>query len=80
MIPRPVAPLTTRLAPNMQTRQIDPIIAELRAARDEHAARFNHDVKAIFRDLQARQRASGRKYVRYPVRRIASEPERHEIP
>lgn len=64
----------------MQTRQTDPIIAELRAVRDEHAAQFNYDVKAIFRDLQARQAASGRKYVSYPARRIASEPERHETP
>ena len=59
----------------MQTRQTDPIIAELRAVRDEHAARFNYDVKAIFRDLQARQAASGRTYVRYPARSPVSKPD-----
>ena len=64
----------------MQTRQIDPIIAEFRAVRDEHAARFNHDVKAIFRNIRARQEASVRKYVRYPARRLAPMPERLKIP
>ena len=58
----------------MQKQPTDPIIAELRAVRDAHAARFNYDVKAIFRDLQARQKASGRKYVRYPAKRPALEP------
>ena len=57
----------------MQKQPNDPIIAELRAVRDAHAARFDYDVKAIFRDLQARQKASGRKYVSYPAKRLASE-------
>ena len=52
----------------MQDPQSDPIIAEIRAIRDEHAARFNYDVRAIFKDIQAQQRASGRTYVRYPAR------------
>ena len=55
----------------MKTLQPDPIIAELRAVRDQHAARFGYDVKAIFRDIQARQEASGRKYVCYPARRTS---------
>ena len=59
----------------MQKQPTDPIIAELRAVCDAHATRFNYDVRAIFRDLQARQKASGRKYVRYPPKRLASEPE-----
>ena len=58
----------------MQNQQPDPIIAEIRAIRDEHAARFNYDVKAIFRDIQAKQKASGRKYVRYPAKRPTPEP------
>lgn len=53
--------------------QHDPIIAEVRAVRDEHAAKFDYDVKAIFEDLRARQEASGRKYVSYPARRISLE-------
>ena len=55
----------------MKTPQPDPVIAEVRAVRDQHAARFGYDVKAIFRDIQARQEASGRKYVRYPARRTS---------
>ena len=56
----------------MRETLTDPIIDELRAARDEHAARFNYDVEAIFRDIQAQQEASGRKYVRLPPRRATS--------
>ena len=52
--------------------QTDPIIDELRAVRDEHAARFNYDVEAIFRDIQAQQEASGREYVRLPPRRVVA--------
>lgn len=55
----------------MQKPPIDPIIAEIRAVRDEHAARFDYDVEAIFNDILASQKASGRTYVRYPARRVA---------
>lgn len=54
--------------PKMQT---DPIIAELRAVRDEHAARCGYDVEEIFRDIQTQQEASGREYVRLAPRRVA---------
>ena len=57
----------------MQTTWTDPIIAGLRAVRDEHAARFNSDVEAIFRDIRAMQETSGREYVRYPAHRIVAE-------
>ena len=63
------------MKPNMKTPQMDPIIAEVRAVRDQHTARFGYDVKAIFGDIQAKQQASGRQYVRCPARRAASEPE-----
>ena len=53
----------------MQTRQTDPIIAEVRAIRQAYAARFDYDVEAIFRDIRARQEASGREYVRLPALR-----------
>ena len=33
----------------MRTTKTDPIIAEVRAVRDEHAARFDYDIDAIFR-------------------------------
>jgi hypothetical protein len=44
----------------------DPIVAEVRKARDEYAKRFNYDPDAIFRDLQQRQLQSGRKLVSFP--------------
>ena len=53
----------------MQTIQPDPIITEVRAIRDEYAARFDYDVGKMFRDLHDRQNASDRKYVCYPARR-----------
>ena len=56
----------------MPETQTDPIIDELRAVRDEHAARFNYDVEAIFRDIEAQQEASGREYVRLPPRRVVA--------
>ncbi len=59
----------------MKTPPIDPIIAEIRAVRDEHAARFGYDVEAIFKDILASQKASGRTYVRYPARRVAADGE-----
>ncbi len=57
----------------MQTTQTDPIIAEVRAVRDDHVARFGYDVEALFRDIRSRQAASGREYVRHPARRAVSE-------
>lgn len=53
----------------MKTTQTDPIIDELRAVRDEHAARCGYDVEAIFRDIRAREEASGREYISRPARR-----------
>jgi hypothetical protein len=51
----------------------DPIVSEVRAAREKHAARFNYDLEEIFEDIIARQKDSGRKYVRYPAKRIDPE-------
>ena len=64
----------------MRNQPPDPIIAELRAVRDEHAARFNYNVKAIFREIQARQKASGRTYVRYPPKRTVLDPDERASP
>ncbi len=52
----------------MNTPTNDPIVAEVRAARDKHAAQFGYDLTEIFRDLRERQQSSGRKYVRYAPR------------
>ena len=34
----------------------DPIVAEVRRVREAHAAQFNNDLLAIYRDLKARNR------------------------
>jgi len=49
----------------MQTTQLDPIITEVRAIRDEYTERFDNDVGKMFRDLRARQDASACGYVRH---------------
>lgn len=48
----------------------DPIIDEIRQVRDAHAARFNYDLDAIFRDIKEQEKKSGRKFVSFPPRKI----------
>lgn len=43
----------------------DPIVDEVRRARDAYAARFNYDLRAIFRDLKEQEKRSGRKLISY---------------
>lgn len=43
----------------------DPIVDEVRRVRDAHAAKFNYDPDAIFRDIKEREKRSGRKYVSF---------------
>jgi hypothetical protein len=54
----------------MSNQSEDPIVAEVRAARDRHAAMFNYDIHRIIEDIQQRQRASGRRYVRFPAKPV----------
>ncbi len=46
----------------------DPIVKEVRKVREEHSARFGHDLQKIYRELKDREKSSGRKYVSYPPR------------
>ena len=48
----------------------DPIVEEIRKVRDEHSARFNHDLRAIFQDLKEQEKTSGRRYVRLEPKRV----------
>ena len=41
----------------------DPIVDEIRRVRDEHAARFNYDLDAIFRDIKEQEKKSGLRFV-----------------
>ena len=44
----------------------DPIVEEVRKARDDYARKFNYDLDAICRDIQKRQNRSKRKLVSFP--------------
>ncbi len=48
----------------------DPIVAEVRRIRHEHAVRFKYDLGLIAKDLKAQEQTSGRPYVRLPPRRL----------
>ena len=43
----------------------DPIVDEVRRVRDTHAARFNYDLDAIFRDIKEQEKKSGRTFVSF---------------
>ncbi len=47
----------------------DPIVAEIRKGRREHAARFNYDIDAIAKDIRSREAKDGRPVVTLPPRR-----------
>ncbi len=47
----------------------DPIIEEVRKARDEYAKQFNYNLDAICRDLMKKQEQSGKKVVSFPPKR-----------
>jgi hypothetical protein len=49
----------------------DPIVAEVWRVRAAHAARFNNDLMAIYRDLKREEQESGRPLASYPARRTA---------
>jgi hypothetical protein len=47
----------------------DPIIEEVRKARDDYARQFDYDLEVIFRDLQKKQQQPGKKIVSFPPKR-----------
>ena len=48
----------------------DPIVAEVRRIRHEHAARFKYDLDLIAKDIKAQEQTSGRLYINLPPRRL----------
>jgi transposase len=50
----------------------DPIVEEVRKVRQEYAARFGDDLKAIYDDLKATERKGGRKIVSLPPKKLKS--------
>lgn len=49
----------------------DPIVEEIRRIRDEHAARFNYDLDAIFDDIKKSEKELGLPLVTLPPNRVA---------
>jgi hypothetical protein len=47
----------------------DPIVEEVRRARNQHAAKLRYDLDAICRDLKEEERQGRRKLVSLPPRR-----------
>jgi hypothetical protein len=48
----------------------DSIVAEVRAAREKLAERFNYDLRAMIEDAKARQAAGTRKTVSFPAKPV----------
>jgi len=44
----------------------DPIVEEVRAARQKHAAQFKYDLRKISEDLRMKEQQAGRKIVSFP--------------
>ena len=61
----------------MRNDSKDPIIAEVRAVRHAHAARFDFEISAIFQDVRAMQELSERTYLRYPARPVPASGAEH---
>jgi hypothetical protein len=51
----------------------DPIIEEIRQAREAHAAKFNYNLVAIYQDIKEQERKSGKTLVSYPAKLIQPE-------
>ena len=58
----------------------DPIVDEVRQARDAYAARFNYDLRAIYRDLKEQEKRSGRKVISYAESFSGDEPNKAPQP
>lgn len=51
----------------------DEIIKEIHKYREEFAAKFNYDIKAMFEYLREQQQKSGRKYVSFSNKKDEAE-------
>jgi polyhydroxyalkanoate synthesis regulator phasin len=56
---------------------VDPIVEQIRAERDRHAAAHDYDIEKIFQSVKEMQQTSNRTYVSLPPRLIKSEEESH---
>lgn len=56
----------------------DPIVAKVRAIRDEYARSLGYDLDRIFADIRKREARSGRTYVQFPHRLISPVEKGHD--
>jgi hypothetical protein len=54
----------------------DPIVAEIRRFRNEHAEKYGHDLKRICNALREFEKTSGRKIVHRNSRRLLAKTDR----
>ena len=47
----------------------DPIVERIHKIREEHARKFDFDLQAIYNDLKAQEKKSGRKIVSLPIQK-----------
>lgn len=59
----------------------DPIVEEVRRARNDYARSMDYDLDAICRDLQQKQRESGRAVVSFPPKHVLENAQAsHQVP
>jgi hypothetical protein len=51
----------------------DPIVAEVRKARDDYAKQFDYDLDAIYRDLKEKEQQGGRPVVSFGLKEPAED-------
>lgn len=47
----------------------DDIVEQIRKVREEHAAKFNYDLAAIFQDIKEQEKQSGREVILLPPKK-----------
>jgi hypothetical protein len=52
----------------------DPIVGEIRRAREAYASQFDNDLAAMVADLHRLEHESGRSYVNFPPRLLKKQP------
>ncbi len=57
----------------------DPIVEETRELREQYASKHNHDIDAIFEDIQQRQSKSDKKWVSFPPRKLFNSPTANKL-
>jgi hypothetical protein len=48
----------------------DPIVEEVRQYREQHAAKFNYDLQAIYQDLKEQEQKSDQIFLSYSPKRL----------